>query len=66
MKVPKGVEMEFIINNDCFNKAISEVRKGISSKTPLPILTGIKIVVNKESVILIGSNSGIIIEKEFL
>lgn len=55
--------MEFIINNDCFNKAISEVRKGISLKTPLPILTGIKIVVNKESVILIGSNSGIIIEK---
>lgn len=55
--------MEFIIHNDCFNKAISEVRKGISSKTPLPILMGIKIVVNKESVILIGSNSDIIIEK---
>jgi DNA polymerase-3 subunit beta len=55
--------MEFVINNECFNKAISDVSKAVSLKTPLPILSGIKIVANKNSLILVGSNSDIVIEK---
>lgn len=55
--------MEITINNDCFNKAISEVSKAVSLKTPLPILTGVKIIANHESLTLIGSNSDIVIEK---
>ncbi|MFD0771559.1 DNA polymerase III subunit beta [Bacillus sp. CGMCC 1.60114] len=55
--------MEIIINNECFNKAISEVSKAVSLKTPFPILTGIKIIAEKNCLILIGSNSDIVIEK---
>ncbi|WP_010649787.1 DNA polymerase III subunit beta [Oceanobacillus massiliensis] len=56
--------MEFKINNDYFNKAISDVSKAVSSKTPHPILTGIKIVAKADSLTLIGSNSDIVIERE--
>ncbi|MGN7401871.1 DNA polymerase III subunit beta [Cytobacillus praedii] len=55
--------MEFVINNECFNKAITDVSKAISLKTTLPILSGIKIVANRDGVILVGSNSDIVIEK---
>lgn len=55
--------MEFIIDNACFYKAISDVNKAVSLKTPFPILSGIKIIANNDSLILIGSNSDIIIEK---
>jgi DNA polymerase III subunit beta len=55
--------MEFIINNECFNKAISDVSKAVSLKTPFPILSGIKIIANNNGLILVGSNSDIVIEK---
>jgi DNA polymerase III subunit beta len=55
--------MEFLINNEYFTKAISDVSKAISLKTPLPVLSGIKIVANNDGLILIGSNSDIVIEK---
>ncbi|WML46637.1 DNA polymerase III subunit beta [Neobacillus sp. PS3-34] len=55
--------MEFIINNECFNKAISDVSKAVSIKTPFPILSGIKIIANNDRLILVGSNSDIVIEK---
>lgn len=56
--------MEFKINNDYFNKAISDVSKAVTSKTPNPILTGIKMVAKANSLTLIGSNSDIVIERE--
>ena len=55
--------MEFIIDNECFNKAISDVIKAVSLNTSLPILSGIKIIANNDYLILIGSNSDIFIEK---
>ncbi|MCH1624366.1 DNA polymerase III subunit beta [Fredinandcohnia quinoae] len=55
--------MEFIINHETFNQAISEVSKAVSSKTPFPILTGIKIIADTNQLTVIGSNSDIIIEK---
>ncbi|MEH6991185.1 DNA polymerase III subunit beta [Neobacillus drentensis] len=55
--------MEFIIDNECINKAISDVNKAVSLKTAFPILSGIKIIANNKCLILIGSNSDIVIEK---
>jgi DNA polymerase III subunit beta len=55
--------MEFIIDNECFSKAISDVNKAVSLKTPFPILSGIKIIANNNCLILVGSNSDIVIEK---
>lgn len=55
--------MEFIIDNECFNKSISDVNKAVSLKTPFPILTGIKITAYDNCLILVGSNSDIVIEK---
>ncbi|MFX3675066.1 MAG: DNA polymerase III subunit beta [Paenisporosarcina sp.] len=55
--------MEFIINNECLDKAISDVSRAVSLNTPFPILTGIKIVANKNTLSLTGSNSNIVIEK---
>ncbi|KAB7672626.1 DNA polymerase III subunit beta [Bacillus sp. B1-b2] len=55
--------MEFIIHSDFFNKAISDVSKAVSLKTPFPILSGIKITANEDGLVLVGSNSDIIIEK---
>jgi DNA polymerase-3 subunit beta len=59
----KGCYMEFKINNEFFYNALSNVSKIVSTKTPLPILSGIKIVVDESGLTLIGSNSDIVIEK---
>lgn len=55
--------MEFIIDHECFYKAISDVTKAVSLKTPFPILTGIKITAYDHCLVLVGSNSDIIIER---
>jgi DNA polymerase III subunit beta len=55
--------MEFIICQDVFSKALSDVGKAISTRTLLPILSGIKIEADKDRITLIGSNSDIIIER---
>ena len=55
--------MEFMIDNECFNKAISDVNKAVSLNTPYPVLSGIKIIANNDCLILIGSNSDFFIEK---
>ncbi|WP_047982347.1 DNA polymerase III subunit beta [Ornithinibacillus contaminans] len=55
--------MEFKINKVHFNEAVSEVSRAISSKTVLPILSGIKIEVKTDRLILVGSNSEIVIEE---
>ena len=55
--------MEFMVNKDCLHQALSAVGHAISTKTTPSILTGIKIVANVDGLILLGSNSDIIIEK---
>ncbi|MET1178381.1 DNA polymerase III subunit beta [Peribacillus simplex] len=55
--------MEFIINKECFNKAITDVSHAVSIKTHIPILSGIKIVANSDCLTLLGGNSDIVIEK---
>ncbi|MEK8198020.1 DNA polymerase III subunit beta [Lysinibacillus sp. FSL M8-0134] len=55
--------MEFIIDHECFNKAISDVTKAVSLKTPFPILAGIKIIAYDHCLVLVGNNSDMIIER---
>ncbi len=55
--------MEFTINKDHFNEALSDVSRAVTTKSLLPILTGIKLVAKEECLILTGSNSNIVIEK---
>ncbi|MEK7016359.1 DNA polymerase III subunit beta [Bacillus sp. FSL R9-9410] len=55
--------MEFIINHKQFTQALSEVSKAISTKTLIPILSGIKITADQSGITLIASNSNIFIEK---
>ncbi|WP_163655359.1 DNA polymerase III subunit beta [Listeria sp. PSOL-1] len=54
--------MKFVIQRDRLVLAVNEVTRAISSRTTIPILTGIKIEVNDEGVTLTGSDSDISIE----
>jgi DNA polymerase III subunit beta len=45
--------MEFIIAQSLFSKALSDVSKAVSSRTLLPILSGIKIVAEEEGIIFL-------------
>lgn len=54
--------MQFVINSDQFVHSVQHVSKAISSRTTVPILTGIKIVADHEGVTLTGSDSDISIE----
>ncbi|MED2578787.1 DNA polymerase III subunit beta [Bacillus thuringiensis] len=55
--------MEFIVNHNQFTQALSEVNKAISTKSLIPILSGIKITADQSGITLIASNSNIFIEK---
>lgn len=54
--------MKFIINRPAFINQLNNVLRAISSKTTIPILTGLKMVVTDHSVILTGSDADITIE----
>ena len=54
--------MKFTINRSAFINQLNNVLRAISSKTTIPILTGLKMVVTDHSVILTGSDADITIE----
>ena len=54
--------MKFTINRAAFISQLNNVLRAISSKTTLPILTGLKMVVSNKGILLTGSNSDITIE----
>lgn len=54
--------MKFTINRASFLNQLNNVLRAISSKTTIPILTGVKIVVNESNVVLTGSNADITIQ----
>lgn len=54
--------MKFTINRATFINKLNDVLRAISSKTTIPILTGIKLVVSDEDVTLTGSDADITIE----
>ena len=54
--------MNFTINRSAFISQLNNILRTISSKTTIPILTGLKMVVNEDNIVLTGSNSDITIE----
>jgi len=54
--------MKFSINRAAFIKELNNVSRAISSKTTIPILTGLKIVASDAGLLLTGSNADISIE----
>lgn len=54
--------MEFTVSNSSFANAVSEINKVISSKSVIPILSGIKIEANQNGLKLTGSNSDVFLE----
>lgn len=54
--------MKFTINRPAFINQLNNVLRAISSKTTIPILTGLKMVVTNHSVVLTGSDADITIE----
>lgn len=54
--------MKFIIQRDRLIQSVNDVMKAITSRTTIPILTGIKMVATNEGVTLTGSDSDISIE----
>lgn len=54
--------MNFTINRSAFISQLNNVLRAISSKTTIPILTGLKMVVDQDKITLTGSNSDITIE----
>ena len=57
------IMLDFKIDKECFKNAILDVSKAVSTKTLLPVLSGIKIMVTSDKLILSGSNSEIAIER---
>ena len=54
--------MRFIIQRDQLVQSVQDVMKAVTSRTTIPILTGIKIVASEDGVTLTGSDSDISIE----
>lgn len=54
--------MKFSINRSVFVKNLVDVQRAISTKTTIPVLTGVKILTTDEGVLLTGSDSTISIE----
>lgn len=54
--------MRFTIQKDYLVRSIQDVMKAVSSRTTIPILTGIKVVATEEGVTLTGSDADISIE----
>ncbi|PLR94025.1 DNA polymerase III subunit beta [Bacillus sp. T33-2] len=54
--------MQFIVQRDYLLQSVQDVMKAVTSRTTIPILTGIKIVATEDGVTLTGSDSDISIE----
>lgn len=54
--------MKFTIKRNTFIQKLNDVQRAISSKTTIPILTGLKLDVTSDQIILTGSDSDISIE----
>ncbi|HET7580543.1 MAG TPA: DNA polymerase III subunit beta [Bacillales bacterium] len=54
--------MQLTIQRDALLRSLNHVMKAVSSKTTIPILTGIKMTAGEEAVVLTGSDSNVSIE----
>ena len=56
--------MKFEVMRDSLLNGLNDVMKAVSSKTTIPILTGLKLEVNDEGLYLTGSDSDITIRNK--
>lgn len=56
--------MKFIIERELLLETLQNVSKGLSQKTPMPVLTGIKIIVEDEKITFITTNKEIAVKIE--
>ncbi|MFQ3543187.1 DNA polymerase III subunit beta [Halobacillus rhizosphaerae] len=56
--------MQFIVDHELFNKMIAEAASVVSSKSAIPILNGIKLIAEENRLIIVGSNSEVVLVKE--
>lgn len=54
--------MKFTINRSKFTKSLTDVLRAISSRTTIPVLTGVKMTIDQSGLMLSGSDSDISIE----
>ena len=54
--------MKFTINRSKFTKSLTDVLRAISSRTTIPVLTGVKMTIDQSGLLLSGSDSDISIE----
>jgi DNA polymerase-3 subunit beta len=54
--------MHIVVEQNSFREAVTQVSKAVSTRTTIPVLTGIKIEVNQEGCILTGSDSDMTIQ----
>lgn len=54
--------MKFTINRSKFTKSLTDVLRAISSRTTIPVLTGVKMTIDESGLMLSGSDSDISIE----
>ncbi|CAH0417867.1 DNA polymerase III subunit beta [Periweissella ghanensis] len=54
--------MKFTVNRAAFIKELNDVSRAIASRTTIPVLTGLKLVVDQDGITLTGSDSDISIE----
>lgn len=54
--------MHIVVEQNRFQEAVNQVAKAVSSRTTIPVLTGIKLEVNHEGCILTGSDSDMTIQ----
>lgn len=56
--------MKFVIERELLLETLQSVSKGLSQKTPMPVLTGIKINVTDEKIVFITTNKEIAVKVE--
>ena len=56
--------MKFTIDRDLLLTTISNVSRGLSQKTPMPVLTGIQIDVKEDKITFVTTNKEIAIKIE--
>ncbi len=56
--------MKFIIDREILLETLQNVSKGLSQKTPMPVLTGIKIIATDDAITFIATNKEIAVRVE--
>lgn len=56
--------MKITIMSEVFHQALGDVVRAVSTRTPMPVLTGVHLVATEEGLTLVGSDSDLIITRE--